>query len=540
MFRPSVVVSISATDRDVRVGRRSGDTGGARGAVYPMLDLSHEPGSWFPEGITEVTCRLASTNKHVAFDVRFSFYVCVGMAADSAPAPRLEVLSGEFPWVEELPGNIAARSLRRAECRDALRRLARRGAVARNTVFPEATRRFVATAAAKITGIRSDAALEQSEAYLEGQFRVAAAGRRYASPERPAASWTTYVFRNVTRDMRRAEERLDGRPSDVQQAERLIRYYGAATPAEAAARHGLLSYVTQLRAEQPDVPYADLEKAAAAAGPNESTIPTAVWEEAFRGRLVVGSLDKPVGDTENCLGDLIPGEAAADTSDLQPIEALQVMLTGSGISVTEVLPWLVREGAVPAGRSWWSDEIEDADAAGVPDSHALKLSAAYRAAERFFHPFTLDGESWRRLETRAVIQQRAFEAFHDVDLSDPDAVAAVWQAALDERFASDTPPAADCPLTKILDGSGVTETELGAWVRAITGGVDPAKFDLEEETLEGGDLAEVAYRIVRHMIRMGETWSDKTTKLRVISAVLDAAEARKAARVDAASAEAAS
>lgn len=516
VFAPSVTVSLAAGDRDPHVGRRVGEERIERGAVYPMLDLSHEPGSWFPEGITEVTCRLSSVGQ-VAFEAVYTFYVCVGVDPDAAPPPKLKVLSGRFPWDEALPGNRFARSLNRKASREVLRRLVTRGAAARDETFPRSTDRFVRSAAGKITGITGDAALEQSEAYLEGQFRIAAAGKRFASPQRPAASWTMYVFRNVTRDMRRAEERLDGRPNDVLSAAKLIAYYGSTTPAEAAARHGLLTRVKDLQSENPGVPYAEIEKIAEAEGPHESTIPMAVWEEAFRGRMIAGSLDQVVGD-DLTAGDLIAGEDDALTvGHPAAVAALEGLLAGRGVGVDDVLPWLVREGAV----------VTD------PDADTPRLGAAYAAAKAFFEPFARRNEEWRRLEDRARIQERARKAFRGVDLGDTEEVAAVWRraawrTAVDEGRAPAAAAApADDPFARILDDCGVAEADLGAWLKAL--GADPAPFGIAAGNLEGQLLAEVGFRIVRAMQLPGETWADKNTKLRIVGKIVDAAVARKAA-----------
>lgn len=389
-----------------------------QGRLYPLVELSHEPGSVFPEGTTRVDYRIASPTKGMKMDVAGWFYVHVhddcsqgGCFSDepdvaSGPPPAgFEVLDGSLPAgrSEALPGNVCVPLHGSAALRSQLNRLKLDGDRAWQTDFYQTVRPMLYHIVGRLTK-SSGEAIESCDEWGKALETAVKGGLVFSSPHRTPVSWTNWAHMTIRRDVIRERDKRSGRPHADQSVKR---YAMAKRPHMSEAE--IHDASTELywewcyesaynRAVRTDPTMGLTLSEFTAEHSMESVVSKSLTAEQFKRALEPAT---QLVELEP-LSDFLVAPASV-TPATEMVEELlrchESKANGRGrIDRSDIYLWLVRRNAI--------------DATQVDVERAARIDLA-DVEGRFFGPWETEELSWRRRQDREAIRRSA-----TVDLAD--------------------------------------------------------------------------------------------------------------------------
>lgn len=391
---------------------------------YPLLDLSHEPGTVLPLGVTRVSYTAVVGDTRV----KGAFSVCVGdVDPDRVLPPMREVICGDpaASWIAQLPGNLVLNAVDPPSLLRSLERSRRQGRRAQVELVSYGSGMVRALFAQRLRSreVSRSMLATEDEVIAAGMVRVAEMVELFAGPRRPAATWARALHTNCLRDMERALHQFDPVREDDRSLRADIERHreDARTPEEmreVLAREQTRRWLTNRHpgeaAEQIEARLADTPLRC-------RYTPTQVRRMMLEATPRVHSLDVSVSDegSEATLGDLVAVHEDPE---------LEVMAEATVDDLADRLvagrPDLSRDTV-----RGWLDRVLEADSAGQrPAGSSGPLGQLRR---ELCEPFLGHGERWSRAADRTAARSRAAQALTRAGAFLPEEdISEAWDKAL--------------------------------------------------------------------------------------------------------------
>lgn len=380
--------------------------GGDAGRLYPLVGLSHEPGSVFEPGITKVTYAIKSPTAGMRFEIEGCFHIAVsGRPADMPPAAH-EVVSGSFPAAcgDVLPGNIQIPVLSEFSLLRRLHQIAKDGERAWERDFFAAVKPMMYRIVGEMMPHRHPLKVESTDEWGKALETVVKGGIQFASPERTSVSWTNWANRNIRRDIVREQDKRTGRSHADQSAKRFaLARRPTSTDAEIFAAADDLyeewkvsNAYREAKKTQPSLDYDEFAASLTEPLHDSSSFSRDRFKRALEPAAVVVSIDSGIAEGEvvdlNGSTDLvIEGRRMVDA-----FVAFHRQMTDTPMSAAEIRTWLVRRGVIEA----------------VSEAEALRsrLANLDQLEARFFEPWQQRSLRWSRRTDRHQIREAALRS----------------------------------------------------------------------------------------------------------------------------------
>ena len=342
---------------------------GAAGRCFTWpIRAELEPGQYLPAGVHQIPWKMNTTDGSVSG----SLSIIVGdTEIPRVSAPQLP------PWVaQQIPTQLHQSISEVTSLQRQAARLMRTGENARSAAVQlgiTLVQRVLSNH--KIHLAHLGPSFNEQDAMQAGMARLVQDLDHFASPQRPACSWTWACMVDINRDLQRAMAHGDNESYALAAARSWLWAHPQVRTVVQARQAGLHRYSDATVKLALQRPFGSVSLSTWAAHAQTGS------DEVQDDRLAV------LGQQDDRL-----------SSDPATGQALLTLLARVGIGPKEAEPWLYRVGAL--------------DFPHTPGEVRAKYGrdGANRAASverRFFAPYALDGEDWGRADDRARIRARA-------------------------------------------------------------------------------------------------------------------------------------